>query len=195
MSQQIPLIPIELAPTLGDGEWVLVDDATEGSAAQPVRKVRVSSSEVELLKTMKEHKFPVLFFNTYTMLRGKGYEMERALCGAWYVLGPAQRPVGAMTQAQFAAILGGHRIKVLRHIKGMKPLLMAVRLGWWRERLVHLDDATYHAAVSERGTAADRKLAYQVAAGAGADVRIEPTGEAASNDYAELLAAIAAQEK
>jgi len=191
VSEQIPLIPPELTPTLGDGEWVVIAD----DEASPVRRVRAGQTEIELLNTLKGNKFPAAFFNTYTLLRGKGYDMDTALCGAWFALGPEKRPVGATTQAQFGAVLGIHRLRVLRTVRKLKPITRALRLEWWGERLVHLDEATFNAALSERGTASDRKLAYQVAAGAGADVRIEPTGEAATNDYAELLAALAAQEK
>ena len=41
VSEQIPLIPPELTPTLGDGEWVVIAD----DEASPVRRVGGGGTE------------------------------------------------------------------------------------------------------------------------------------------------------
>ena len=176
---------MQLPLALGDGELVSHDDA-----GAVVTRLKLGRTETALIRKLadRDNKLPDMYWQIYAELRARGFEAEVCAVGAWFVLGPERRSAGMQTQAQFARILGVSRYTVLRHIPKIKGLVQGYRMSWWGERVVHLDEATYRAALSDRSTAADRKLAYQVAAGAGVEVKIEPTGETGSNDYAELLA-------
>lgn len=107
--------------------------------------------------------FTPRFWECYERLRGQRYPVEQALAGAWYSLGIRARGQYT-TVAAFAELIERSRQTVQNWLKTeseLRAAAIALRSEYWTDRIQDIDEATFNAAISSDGTAADRKLAYQ----------------------------------
>lgn len=127
------------------------------------------------------------FWESYRSLRGKGYRWLDAIVGGWLATGAKGR--GQLrTLKSLAEALGRHRHTIYTAVERVQAAANALALSWLAERVPDVDEATYHAAISMEGTAADRKLFYQRARVALSGEESEPV-----DAWAQVLAAVEEQ--
>ena len=127
------------------------------------------------------------FWEAYRTLRGLGNRALDCVVGAWLATGAKGR--GELrTLKSLAEALGKDRTTVYRASDRMRNVAGGLAMSWLAERVPDVDEATYHAAISAEGTAADRKLFYQRARTALSGEESEPV-----DNWTQVLAAVEAE--
>lgn len=159
---------VQLPLTFGEGEVYVTGGSAEKESWKTRRMTRKEMARlVDVDKVMRVEGDPrgnERFRQMLVALTGKGYELDEAIVGAWLALGHGGR--GINSTSQLAKQMGISRKKLWEMKKRVAGEAAPLRAAFFNERLADVDAAVYKAAVSERGTASDRKLFYQIAGGA-----------------------------